>query len=556
MTIQQNEINLLERSVSLLQQGLFSEAEVSLLALLEIAPKNLDGLYYLSLAQFNTGQTDAAITSLENALDLSSNDLRALSSLANIYGHTGNATKGIALYQRCIELDPNNANFLYSYASFLVLDKRSPEAIEHLLSAIKLQPNWPDPYSALASIHQKANRYDQAESVLTQAVNQKVFTVPVILQLAELMEHQGKNNEAIKLLSTALAVHKGNLTLLLSLVRLDNKQATNALKLQLSSIPADNLPPNERFCQHYVMAVCEKNAQNYSAEMSLLIEAHKHFKLSRAFNLTNDFYFDYLANRELASVEPAARTSESELSQYEPIFIVGVPRSGSTLIENVICSANNEVQRGEEVNAISAAIAHVLKASESALAKPKLDAEKLIVPVTEIYQSVELLSEGKRFTDKSLENGLYIDVLLDLFPKAKIIYCDRAPIDSIVSIMRNILSSLSWAHEIEDILKYFEQCFSSINKAKAMFPNQIYTFEYEAFINNSETEAKALLEFCDIEWNENCLQFHQDKNKVSRTTSTNQIRQGVNKKGLNAGSEHLPFFEPYMERFPWLRSER
>lgn len=551
MIKQQNDSTLLDKAVALLKQSNIAEAETVLLALLEQSPKNLDALYYISLVKFNTGQTAEAIASLERALKIAPDDLRSLSSLANIHGHSGNAKKGIELYQRCIAQDSKNANFQYSYASFLVLDSRANEAIEYFLAAIKLQPNWPEPYSALAKVHQNSNRYDLAESLLMQAVQNKVFTVPIILQLCELMEHQGQTTKAKELLSTGLAVHKGNLSLLNELVRLDKSYATSNLKQQLSAIPSKQLAPNDRFCQQYMLASCEKNAKNYPAEMALLIEAHKIIKATRTFNLNNDFYFDTLANRKLSPNNTPASRNTTELSDYEPIFIVGVPRSGSTLIENVICSANVEILRGEEVNAVSAAIAHVLQSEP--FGETDIDPNKLIAPVAQIYHSVNLLEKGKRFTDKSLENVLYIDLLLALFPKAKIIYCDRSPIDSIVSVMRNVLSSLSWAHEIEEILKYFELCFSSIADAKTMFPKQIYTFDYEAFIANSEDESRALLAFCEIEWNEDCLQFHQDKNKVSRTTSTAQIRQGVNKKGLNAGSEHLPFFEPYMERFPWLR---
>jgi len=543
--------DLLDKAVALLKQGNIAEAETALLALLEQSPQSLDALYYLSLVKFNTGQTDEAIASLERALKIAPDDLRSLSSLANIYGHTGDANKGIELYQRCIALDPNNANFQYSYASFLVLNGRSKEAVDYFLAAVKLQPSWPEPYSALADVYQNTNRYDLAESLLMRAVQNKVFTVPIILKLCELMEHQGQTAKAKELLSTGLAVHKGNLSLLNELVRLDKSYATSNLKQQLNAIPNNQLAPNDRFCQQYMLASCEKNAKNYPAEMALLIEAHKIIKATRTFNLNNDFYFDTLASRKLTPNNARASKTNTQLSDYEPVFIVGVPRSGSTLIENVICSANSEILRGEEVNAISTAIAHILQSKPSD--KGDIDPAKLIAPVTQIYQSVNLLVKGKRFTDKSLENVLYIDLLLALFPKAKIIYCDRSPIDSIVSIMRNVLSSLSWAHDIEEILKYFDQCFSSISEAKAMFPNQIYTFDYEAFIANSEDESRALLAFCGIEWSENCLQFHRDKNKVSRTTSTAQIRQGVNKKGLNAGSEHLPFFEPYMERFPWLR---
>ena len=155
------------------------------------------------------------------------------------------------------------------------------------------------------------------------------------------------------------------------------------------------------------------------------------------------------------------------------------------------------------------------------------------------------------FTDKSLDNFFYIDLIKMIFPNAKVINCKRNSLSSIISILKNNLTGLPWAHNLNHIFEYFNIYFTIIEKFKKKYPNYIYELELENFVKNPIAESKKLLNFCNLKWDKKCLKFYKRKDIISKTASNIQIRKPIYK---HSSEKYLPYkklLDKYGKKYSW-----
>ena len=152
-----------------------------------------------------------------------------------------------------------------------------------------------------------------------------------------------------------------------------------------------------------------------------------------------------------------------------------------------------------------------------------------------------------------MDNFFYIDLIREVFPHAKMIDCRRNALSSIMSILKNNLIDISWAHSLKYIFKYFDIYYKTIESYKKIFPNFIYELQLEKFINDPETESKKLLKFCDLPWDKKCLEFYKRKDLISKTTSNVQIRKAINKDSINEYLPYKQFLYKYRNKYSWFK---
>ena len=155
------------------------------------------------------------------------------------------------------------------------------------------------------------------------------------------------------------------------------------------------------------------------------------------------------------------------------------------------------------------------------------------------------------FTDKSLENFFYVNLIKEIFPYAKVINCRRNTLSSIMSIFQNNLTALAWTHDLENIFKYFNNYFEIINNFNKVNSNFIYDLEYEKLVNEPEKEAKKLIKFCGLPWDKKCLEFYKRKDLISRTASNIQIKEPIYKDSLDKYLPYKNFLNKYGKKYPW-----
>ena len=337
----------------------------------------------------------------------------------------------------------------------------------------------------------------------------------------------GQFQEAAKCLQTALKDKPNDLETFYMLHRLGENILDSTLKNKIAKvISEDNCTKMNLAYGNLLLAKFEQQAGNYEKELDHLLKGHDYFFQSKSIKFEKElkYWFDILPR-----IEDIINLEKPNKNNYhlKPIFIVGLPRCGSTLIEKVITSGTKNIPIGEETGIFNFLIHQGSRTK-----------------ILEAYQQRNLIQAASdhTFTDKSLENFFYIKLIKEVFPSAKIINCTRNILSSIMSILQTNLTEVAWAHNLKHIFQFFDLYHQKIKHLKTTFPNFIYDLNYEKFINNPEAESKKLMEYCNLPWSKRCLEFYKRKDIVSNTASDVQIRKAINKHSLN---KYLPY-EPFI----------
>ena len=340
----------------------------------------------------------------------------------------------------------------------------------------------------------------------------------------------GQFQDAAKCLQTALKDKPNDLETFYMLHRLGENVLDSTLKNKVIKVISENSCTKMDLAYgHLLLAKFEQQAGNYERELDYLLKGHDHFFQSKGtkFEAGLKYWF-----RILPRIEEIISLKKTDENNYhiKPIFIVGLPRCGSTLIEKVITSGTKHISIGEETEIFNFLIHQGSR-------------EKIL----EAYRQRDLIQAASdyTFTDKSLENFFYIKFIREIFPNAKVINCTRNTLSSVVSILQTNLTEVAWAHHLKHIYQFFNLYHQKIEHLKTTFPNFIYDLNYEKFINNPETESKKLMEYCNLPWDKRCLEFYKRKDIVSNTASDVQIRKTIHKHSLDKYLPYRPFILKY-----------
>lgn len=231
-------------------------------------------------------------------------------------------------------------------------------------------------------------------------------------------------------------------------------------------------------------------------------------------------------------------------NNYKPIFIVGMPRSGTTLVEQIISSHSQVKSTGE-----SMILPTIIKQffPESDVRKFKNSVltinDQTIENFHNDYLHMAFLKGGKKvLTDKLPFNFIFIGFIKLFLPEAKIIHCQRNKYAICTSILKNYFDNnlLGFAYDQNELGQYYNLYNDLMSFWKFKFSSSLYNIEYENLVNNFDFESKNLIKFCELEWEDNCKDFYKNSNPVVTVSST-QIRQNVYTSSVDSWEQYLPF---------------
>ena len=224
------------------------------------------------------------------------------------------------------------------------------------------------------------------------------------------------------------------------------------------------------------------------------------------------------------------------------IFIVGLPRSGTSLIEQILASHSNVYGSGElsyldqSIHKYFDIYQHPVKM----LNNDKKTTIELLKKTAQNYTSlVDNFKINKEFiTDKAPLNFMWIGFIRTIFPDAKIVHVSRDPKDNCLSLYKNVFdANLNWTYSQKDISNYY-LIYSDLMKFwNNKIPSFIYNIRYDKLIDNTKSEIEKLLEFCDLKWEDNCLNYFKTKRSI-KTVSATQARKPIYKSSVNSSKNY------------------
>ena len=323
-----------------------------------------------------------------------------------------------------------------------------------------------------------------------------------------------------------------------------------------------NLDLYERGLVDFILSKREKKNKNLKNEILYLTDFHKNiFNHKYQYNLSSQFYYNQIINQHFNKIKiKNDHNTANKNNDISPIFIIGLPRSGSTLIESIVTSGEKKIRTFGECNVVNISVLEQIgpkiynKEFDAKKFEFEIDMNKFKESLFKKYKQFNSQNEllNNMFVDKSLENIFNIDLILKIFPNAKFLHTFRNLKDSIISIYQSMLPELSWAHNIEDILVYIENYLKIIQHFKSNNPGTIMDIGLEHFTQNSEEVSKQIFEFCNLTWNKNVSKFYERKDLRSKTLSTIQIRSKVEIYEKKKYQQYYYLLNDYKKKYKWL----
>ena len=516
----------------------------------------IDDFFQIATHNLKIGNYQDAKKYFEIILNIDSKNVFALYNLGIVFQELGEFEKAIELYEKVLRFKPKNVEDVYLGLGIVFKTigdyKKSLESYEN---AIRTNPEYVVAYNNLGNLNKQLGFYEKALDCFHKAIKIKPKYATAHNNLGMTFRDLGKKSEAKKSFETAISLDPNNLFYLYNLTILDNKIVSYELKEKLKKIIKEkNISKKNIAYGCFILSRYEEKNNNHEQEISYLINGHKLFYEFEKRNYKKDinYWLDILPKKIADyNLENEALKISKDECDFVPIFIIGVPRSGSTLIEKIITSGKVTISEGEETGIIDNTFWKIINYEAS----KKNDLFKLKKKIVDAYKVRNLINKKNNFlfTDKSLENFFYLDIIKKLFPRAKIINCQRNFLSTTMSTFQTNLPNLSWAHSIENILKYHDTYFKTINQFTQNSADFIYNLSYEKLIDNPEKETKDLFNYCELPWRSECLEFYKRKNLTSNTSSNLQIRNAINKDAKDKYFIYKKLLIEYGKEYSWFK---
>ena len=486
------------------------------------------------------GQFDEAKACYAEALRLNPHLALTYSNMGQALQEEGHLVEAITWYRQALERDPAAARTHCHLASAFEEQENYPAALTHYNLALQLEPDCAEAHNGLGFVLHEQGRYEPAVKEYREVIRLRPEFAPGHANLGHILEELGSFDEAQECFRAALRCdpdHAAAYGLLATMLRGklpdDDLAAMRRLLARYHPTPAGpGLAPGKRMALHFGLAHVLDARGEYREAAEHLWQGNG---LYRDLSLKQGKAYDPEAHTRFVdgliggfSAEFFARVRGFGLDTERPVFIVGLPRSGTTLTEQILAS-HSQVHGAGELSYLRetfAALPHALGAGTAPLDHlGRLDATTVRqLAGWHLGRLGELDATAARVADKMPENYLYLGLIAALFPRAKLIHCRRDLRDVAVSCWMTNFRHLYWAADPEHIVHRFREYRRLMDHWRRVLPVPVLEVDYEETVADLEGVARRLVDWVGLGWEPACLAFHETRRPV-RTASVTQVRQ-------------------------------
>lgn len=481
--------------------------------------------YLIAAAQaIESGGPDAAAAHLAPVLAAHSTHPEVLRVHAGILNLRGDYRGAIEVMQRAIRLRADDALYFNTLGSILGSAHEFEAAIEALRHACELQPDLAIAWFNLGVMLTRSVRHREAIESLQRAISLDPQYMPARALLGDMLRVEDRIKEASAQYRRVIAEQPWTGMAWWGLADLKTLRFTGDDIEQIRrAMRNPHAGDNDLIAMGLALAKALDDFGRYAESLQALAQAHAVARRRRQWNAP---LFSRGISMILDAFTPSPITAANEMLGREVIFIPSLPRSGSTLVEQILASHSQVEGPGELPD-----LALTLSEETRRRGKPYPHWVADMQPedwreLGERYLQRTAHWRKRRpvFTDKMPGNWYYIGAIRAMLPGARIIVCRRDPLETCFSCYRQHLDNNEYTRTFEDLAAYWRDYDRSIQHWRALYPAHVLEHVYEDLLADPETRIRALLEFCGLPFEEACLNFHETARDV-RTPSAMQVRQ-------------------------------
>lgn len=516
----------LNQLVALFNAGHYAELESRARSLLGRYPDS--GLGWKILGAALQIQGKDSLAALHKAAELLPGDAVTHYNLGNILHERGRLNEAEVSYRRALRIVPDGADVHTNLGKTLQDMGRIGEAEASYRRALQIKPDHAEAHNNLGETLMESGRLDEAEASLRRALQIRPDYVKVRLSLASVRKVKADDENLAALVAAEEAARNG----------------------------AAPLPDEDAMCLHFALGKSYDDIGDHG-------KAFPHFlagnRLKRAtFDYKSDqtaqYFASIMSNYDAATLD---RLRGGGDASPLPIFVLGMPRSGTTLVEQIIASHPEVHGAGELVN-LTAILQHDIAGEVFPHNLHSLDPARLAEWGAEYVTGLQRCApDARRITDKMPANFLALGLIHLMLPNAKIIHVRRNPADTCLSCFTTLFNhGQPHTYDLTELGRYYVDYTRLMEHWRKVLPDGAFLeVQYEDIVADQEMQARRLIEYCGLGWNDACIDFHRNLRAV-HTASMAQVRQPIYRSSVERWRPYEKFLGPLFDALGDLAPER
>lgn len=462
------------------------------------------------------GQAEQAC---RRALESSASDVEALALLGGIALQQGAFERAESFMQRCAKLEPKDPSHQANLGKVRIMTGQLSAAVGSFDRALKLAPNFGPALAGKADALNQLGRSDEARDLLARFVSAKAETPDVGLIFATLAQQTGEHARAIEVVSRHLA----------------NPMVGGIVRGRLGLVLGKS---------YEALGDSQRAFQAYQQANAVRAESSQFDPLAYVQRI--DRLIGFFTPERLTALRRARASTQL------PIFIAGMPRSGTSLIEQIISSHPRGFGAGELTTLEQVLGTFNAKAGgRDAYPQWLAHADQAIIDEMSrayLHDLGRLARGAQRAVDKYLRHHHHLGLIWMLFPGARVIHCKRDPMDSCFSCYTSALSPTmhGYCSNLVHLGLYYRQYERLMAHWRNVLDLPMLEVQYEQLVAEPEPMIRRIVEFAGLEWDDRCLRFHETRRAV-RTLSFDQVRRPIYDKSIGRHKSFKPYLGPLKE---------
>jgi tetratricopeptide (TPR) repeat protein len=496
-------------------------------------------------------QLPVAEARLRAHLQAHSTDVAALRMLAEVAARLRRYADAQQLLERCLELAPSFDAARHNYATVLNRQGNAAAALLQVQRLLAKEPRNPGYRNLQAAVLVNLGDYTESIKVYEAVLKEFPRQPKVWMSYGHSLKTAGRQAESIAAYRHAIGMQPTLGEAYWSLANLKTFRFSDADVLALrTALAREDLDQDDRLHFEFSLGKALEDQARYEESFAHYAAGNAIRRHSHPYSADDNSHFVRRSKQVFGSEFFQARAAAGATAA-DPIFILGLPRSGSTLLEQILAS-HSLVEGTME-------LPHIPRIAREIAGRPAADQQLQFPQALAALSAGQLRTLGERylaearsvrktdapfFIDKMPNNCLYVPLIHLMLPNARIIDARRHPLGCCFSCFKqHFARGQNYTYALEDIGRYYRDYVELMAHVDAVLPARVHRVYYETLIEDTEGEVRRLLDYCNLPFEQGCLKFYENERAV-RTASSEQVRQPIFRDALDHWQHYLPWLDP------------